>query len=239
MCSNKRYVFVHENANSEPKFCVRMSTTKRIIKKQLMMGVNHQSVLFAKFETYLMARSKENIDTSKWVDDYADLLYSFALARVDDADLAKDFVQDTFIAGLKALEKFEGKSSVKTWLFSILKRKIIDHYRQQVARKTKPLSSFFREKGRVGHWVPEAAPKGNFADFEEDIENRELQEAITNCIALLPAKWKGVVIDKLVEEKDTEEVCKENDVSASNLWVIVHRAKLQLRECLEKKWVNT
>jgi len=186
-----------------------------------------------------MSVSTKNIDTSKWVDDYADAMYNFALARVDDPDLAKDLVQETFISGLKALENFEEKSSVKTWLFSILKRKIIDYYRQQEARKTKPLSSYFAEKGRVGHWIPEAAPKGNYADFEEDIENRELQEAITDCVGQLPGKWKGIVIDKLIEEKGTDEVCNEYDITPSNLWVIMHRAKLQLRECLEKKWLNT
>ena len=180
----------------------------------------------------------QNIDTSKWLDDYGDLMYSYAYTRVNDADLAKDLVQETLIGGLKGLDNFEGKSSVKTWLFSILKRKIIDFYRQKETRKTKPLSAFFREKGRVGHWVPEAAPKGKFADFEEDIENKELQDAINNCIGLLPEKWQGVVRDKLVEENDTEEVCKEYEISSSNLWVIIHRAKVQLRDCLEKKWFN-
>lgn len=185
-----------------------------------------------------MSITIQNIDTSTWLDDYGDLMYSYAYARVNDADLAKDLVQETLIGGLKGLENFEGKSSIKTWLFSILKRKIIDFYRQKETRKTKPLSAFFREKGRVGHWVPEAAPKGNFADFEEDIENQELQAAINNCIGLLPEKWQGVVRDKLVEENDTEEVCKEYEISSSNLWVIVHRAKVQLRDCLEKKWFN-
>jgi RNA polymerase sigma factor (sigma-70 family) len=177
-----------------------------------------------------------SINTSEWVDQYADVLYAFAVARVDDTELAKDFVQETFLSGIKAAANFEGKSSVKTWLISILKRKIIDYYRQKEARKTTPLSHFFREKGRVGHWVPEVAPKGNYSEMEEALDNRELQDAITNCIGLLPGKWKGIVLDKLVEEKESDEVCKEHDITPSNLWVIVHRSKLQLRECLEKKW---
>jgi RNA polymerase sigma-70 factor (ECF subfamily) len=74
--------------------------------------------------------------------------------------------------------------------------------------------------------------------MEEKLDNQELQEAISSCIGLLPGKWKGIVIDKLVEEKDSDEVCKEHEVTPSNLWVIVHRAKLQLRGCLEKKWLN-
>ncbi len=186
-----------------------------------------------------MQEQKVQYDVAGWVDQYADQLYNYALARVDDADLAKDFVQETFLAGVKSIETFEGKSAVKTWLISILKRKIIDYYRQKDARKTTPISHFFREKGRVGHWVPEAAPQGNYSEMEEAIDNQELQEAIAKCIALLPGKWKGVVLDKLVEEKESEEVCKEHEITPSNLWVIVHRAKLQLRECLERKWFNS
>lgn len=185
-----------------------------------------------------MAEIRNNIDVNEWVDHYADSLYGFALARVDDSDLAKDFVQETFLAGIRSAENFEGKSSVKTWLISILKRKIIDYYRQKEVRKTTPLSHFFREKGRVGHWIPEAAPKGNYSEIEKEIENRELQDAISTCIGLLPGKWKGIVLDKLVDEKESDEVCKEHDITPSNLWVIVHRAKLQLRECLEKKWLE-
>lgn len=185
-----------------------------------------------------MPQTTNHINISEWVDQYADALYAFAVSRVDDSDLAKDFVQETFLAGIKSSENFEGKSSVKTWLISILKRKIIDYYRQKEARKTTPLSHFFREKGRVGHWVPESAPQGNYSEMEEEIDNRELQDAIVGCVELLPGKWKGIVIDKLIEEKESEEVCKEHDITPSNLWVIVHRAKLQLRECLEKKWLN-
>lgn len=178
------------------------------------------------------------IDISNWVDQYADTLYAYAVSRVDDTDQAKDFVQETFLAGIKSYETFEGKSSVKTWLIAILKRKIIDYYRQKEARKTTPLSHFFREKGRVGHWAPESAPQGNYNEIENDFDNKELQEALNSCLSLLPGKWKGIVMDKLVEDKDSDEVCKEHDITSSNLWVIVHRAKLQLRECLEKKWMN-
>lgn len=185
-----------------------------------------------------MSEASVNINISEWVDLYADALYSYALARVDDPEQAKDFVQETFLAGIKASGNFEGKSSVKTWLISILKRKIIDYYRQKEARKTTPLSHFFSESGKKGHWTSDAAPRGNYSEMEESLDNRELQEAITLCISLLPGKWKGIIIDRLIEEKESDEVCKEHEVSPSNLWVIVHRAKLQLRECLEKKWFN-
>ncbi len=177
-----------------------------------------------------------NIDTSKWVDDYADILFNFANVRVSDHDLAKDLVQDTFVSALKGIDKFQGKSTVKTWLFSILKRKIIDHWRKQESRKTKPISFFGSEGMKKGGFLDAYSPKGRLSEVEANLENDELRAAIAQCIGALPPKWKGIVIDKMVEEKESEEVCNDHDITASNLWVIVHRAKVQLRDCLEKKW---
>ena len=181
----------------------------------------------------------KHIDTDLWVDEYSDMLYNYAQARVSDHDLSLDLVQDTFISALKALENFEGKSTIKTWLFSILKRKIIDHWRKQDSRKTRPMSSYFAEGSMGPHFLEPSSPKGLIPEFEEKINNEELGGVIQECIDDLPGKQKGIILDKLVQEKDSEEVCKDYDISASNLWVIVHRAKLQLRECLESKWVNS
>jgi len=183
-----------------------------------------------------MAERTVDIDTNKWVDEYSDALYNYAVVRVNDHDQALDLVQDTFVSALKSLENFQGKSSVKTWLYSILKRKIIDHWRKQDSRKTQAASKYFKEDGMTGHWADGFGPKGKFSEIEKDIENQELGAAIQKCIENLPEKWKGIVIDKLVEEEETDLVCKEHDISSSNLWVIIHRAKVQLRDCLEKKW---
>jgi len=176
------------------------------------------------------------IDTTKWVDDYADILFNYANVRVSDADLAKDLVQDTFVSALKGISKFQGKSTVKTWLFSILKRKIIDHWRKQESRKTKPMSFFSSDGMMKGGFLEAYQPKGKLSEIEVKIENNELRQAIANCIGALPIKWKAIVIDKMVEDKESEEVCNEHEITPSNLWVIMHRAKLQLRDCLEKKW---
>jgi len=185
-----------------------------------------------------MTEIKTTVNPEKWVDEYADALFRYAMQRVEDTEQAKDLVQETFLSAYKSLANFEGKSTIKTWLFAILKRKIIDFYRQQETHKTIPLSTYFREKGRVGHWQPENQPKGKFAAFEEQLENTELYIAINKCIDLLPGKWKGIIIDKLVDQKETEIVCNEHEISASNFWVIIHRAKVQLRDCLERKWFN-
>ncbi len=177
-----------------------------------------------------------NIDTSEWVDEYADMLYNFAAVRVSDSDLAKDLVQDTFVSALKGIDNFQGKSTVKTWLFSILKRKIIDHWRKQESRKTKPMSFFATEGAKKGKFLETYSPQGRLSEVEEQLENSELRDAITQCIGALPPKWRGIVVDKMVDEKESEEVCNNHEITPSNLWVIMHRAKVQLRDCLEKKW---
>ena len=87
--------------------------------------------------------------------------------------------------------------------------------------------------------IIERQNKGSISEIEVNFENKELRTAIMGCIQELPEKWKGIIIDKLVEEKKSEEVCKEHDITASNLWVIVHRAKVQLRDCLSLKWFNS
>lgn len=186
-----------------------------------------------------MPNVEQAIDTSGWVDDYSDMLYNFALTRVNDHELAKDLVQDTFVSALKGIDKFQGKSTVKTWLFSILKRKVIDHWRKQESRKTKPMSSLGTDSETGEQKVIERQNKGAVSEIEVDYENKELRSAIMGCIQDLPEKWKGIVIDKLVEERKSEEVCKEHDITPSNLWVIIHRAKIQLKSCLQQKWFDS
>jgi RNA polymerase sigma-70 factor (ECF subfamily) len=186
-----------------------------------------------------MSKVEQKIDASLWVDEYSEMLYNFAYTRVSDHNLSLDLVQDTFVSALKGLDNFQGKSTIKTWLFSILKRKIIDHWRKQESRKTKPMSALGSDSLEGEERILERQNHGSVSDIEVNYDNMELREAIMGCIQDLPEKWKGIIIDKLVEEKKTEEVCKEHDVTASNLWVIVHRAKVQLRDCLNKKWFNS
>jgi len=185
-----------------------------------------------------MAEQKEKINTDEWVDLYADYLFNYCIVRINDHELAKDLVQDTFIAGIQGLDKFEGKSAVKTWLVSILKRKIIDFWRQKESRKTDNFSYFASKNGDNYHWDERRKPKGLLADIDVEIHNEELGHVLQDCISVLPSKWRQIFIDKMIDEKDSEEVCKVHDVSPSNFWVIMHRAKLQMRECLEKRWFN-
>ena len=184
----------------------------------------------------------------KWVDLYGDFLFNYAITRVNKEDVAYDLVQDTFLAALKAQKSFEGRSSEKTWFIAILKRKIIDHYRKASRSKEHNLldKNFnegkeempFQSDGDMqGSWKEERTPKDWGITPDAALENEELKKVLTLCIEKLPEKWNAVFALRVMEEIDTDEVCKELGITASNLWVILHRAKLQLRECVEKNWI--
>ena len=99
--------------------------------------------------------SNEKIDRAELVDEHSDYLLSFAMSKLRDIDLAKDLVQDTFVSALSKLDSFEQRSTVRTWLTSILNRKIIDHWRKAETRYTDPISSFFDQEQKNRHWVEE------------------------------------------------------------------------------------
>lgn len=185
-------------------------------------------------------KPKHTLDPNKWVDLHSDYLYNYTITRVSDHEIAKDLVQETFLSSLKAMKNFKGEASERTWLISILKRKIIDHYRRKNSKKGKAevRMSFYEEGENKGRWIEERAPSiwGNIG--EKDIENEELKKAIEDCIKNLPEKHKMVFLLKTVQNYETEEICNELDITSSNLWVIIHRARVQLRSCLEENWFN-
>jgi DNA-directed RNA polymerase specialized sigma subunit, sigma24 homolog len=108
-----------------------------------------------------MTTKKKTLDTDKWIDNYADYLFNYTITRVNNADIAKDLVQDTFFAGLKSAKNFKGEASERTWLVSILKRKIIDYYRKINSKKGKAevRMSFFETGDREGDWIAEKVPQ--------------------------------------------------------------------------------
>ena len=169
--------------------------------------------------------------------DHGDYLLSFAMSKLNDIDLAKDLVQDTFVSAIAKLNSFEHRSKVRTWLTSILNRKIIDHWRKAETRYVDPASQFFsREDKNKGHWLENVGGDAPLESILEQITQAENIDELHQCINKLPEKWKGIISSKYLEEVESETICKEYDITPSNLWVIIHRAKLVLRDCLKSKW---
>ncbi len=190
--------------------------------------------------------NQNSLDPSKWVELYSDYLYRFAYYRVNNDELAQDLVQDCFLAALKAVETYKGQASEKTWLVSILKNKIIDHYKKASTRNESPLQlntynapsyDYFFDKEAKGHWKGDTKPK-DWAATENNFDTKEFYNTLEKCLAQLPEKWKGVFTMSLLDDAEAKSVCKEFDISSSNFWVIIHRAKLQMRACLEKNWLK-
>lgn len=185
-----------------------------------------------------MNKSKNTLFPENWVDNYADYLYNYAITRVSNGNIAKDLVQETFFAGLKSAKNFEGKSTERTWLTSILKRKVIDYYRKINSKKGQAeVSMSFYDSGKnEGNWIEERVPQSWNSSVEKDIENEELKLQLDKCIDKLPKKYAIVFRMKTIQGFETEDICKELDITPSNLWVMIHRARTQLRECMEVNW---
>lgn len=182
--------------------------------------------------------NKLNPDT--WVNLYADYLFNYTIKRVDDHEIAKDIIQETFYSALKSAPNFKGLASERTWLISILKRKIIDYYRKvnSIKGKSEIRVNFHQSGEKEGDWLEERVPAKWDSSSDYKLEQEELSQTINNCINKLPEKYAMVFKMKTIQQMDTEDICKELDITASNLWVIIHRARTQLRDCMEINWFN-
>jgi RNA polymerase sigma-70 factor (ECF subfamily) len=183
------------------------------------------------------------LNPNQWVATYADYLYAFAITRINDEEQAKDLVQETFLAALEKIDNFEGKASERTWLTAIIKNKIVDVYRKSASGlKTTSIKEAEQEQDdffdpKDGHWIKENGPKEFGIEDKDDIINKEFEQVLQKCMQKLPVLWKAVFTMKHIEDEPTDIICTELKVSASNFWVIIHRAKLNLRACLQKNWI--
>jgi RNA polymerase sigma-70 factor (TIGR02943 family) len=181
-------------------------------------------------------------DPARWVDEHGDYLFRFALSRLRRREAAEDLVQETFLAALRARERFAGASSERTWLVGILKRKIVDHLRRtgreqpagDLAAVDRWADGLFDERG---HWRKK--PGKWPADPSAALEKTEFWSIFSRCLGKLPERLANAFVLREVEELDSHEVCKVLGVSANNLWVMLHRARLGLWRCLEINWFGT
>jgi len=175
-----------------------------------------------------------------WVDQYADYLFNYVVSRVSDAELAKDLVQETFFAGLKSAKNYKGTAAERTWLIAILKRKVIDHYRKINSKKGKAevRMNYSSQNDTDGDWLEEQVADPLSILENDEIENEELGLAIQECISKLPKKQSLVFTMKTIQGMSTEDICKELGINPSNLWVMIHRARTALMDCLNQNWFS-
>ena len=186
----------------------------------------------------------EILKPGDWVKTYADYLYSLALIKVSNKETAEDLVQETFLSALKAKNTFKNGSSEKTWLTAILKNKIIDHYRKKDILKDVSTYISDTDKGfdehffneHDGHWMMQSAPLAWKESADAKVNRNEFNKIIQYCIQKMPNKLVPVFVAKFLDDAEADIICKEFNITSSNYWVIIHRAKVLIRSCLEKNW---
>lgn len=181
------------------------------------------------------------VNPELWVDEHGDCLYRYALLRVRKPEVAQDLVQETLLAALRGHEKFGGRSSERTWLCSILKNKIVDYFRK-LGRETsftdmESLSDEFSEKFVAdGWWIHTNGPKEWKPEAAEVMHRAEFWQTMHNCLGKLPQRIADVFMLREMDGVTSKEICEMLSITDSNLWVMLHRARMALRECLEMNW---
>jgi RNA polymerase sigma-70 factor (ECF subfamily) len=193
--------------------------------------------VFVKSSDLIPASSPE-----QWLDEHGDYLYRYALLRTQNEAAAEDLVQDTLIAALSSRSGYAGQSSERTWLTGILKHKIVDHFRRDWRERTledDPPNDSSEEPGmdeffaKDGHWAIRPADWGNPV---RSLEQTQFFEVLQKCVERLSPKLRHLFVLKELHDMSNEEICKELEVTATNVWVMLYRARMNLRQCLEVRW---
>lgn len=177
------------------------------------------------------------------MDLYGDTLYRMALSMVRDPAIAEELVQETFLGALRSRGNFQRRSSERTWLIAILKHKVIDYFRSKYKQQplefkdeisTVKTDTYFDSRGE---WA--VKPGKWHADPTKLYEQKEFFEVLSRCLSKLSPRMAKAFMLREIDGLDTEELCKVLDISATNSWVMLHRARVSLRGCLEKNWFSS
>lgn len=176
--------------------------------------------------------------------DHRPVLLRYARLHLRDAAAAEDAVQETLVAALQSVGSFSGESSLQTWLIAILRRKLIDHLRRgrrEIAAADAGLEAADSDESglvnrlfeRDGHW---SMPPAAWSNPDAALEQAEFYTAFDECVRGLPERTAQAFVLREIGGLEAAEICKELAISTSNYWVLMHRARLRLRECLQKRW---
>lgn len=177
----------------------------------------------------------------EWVDKYGDYLYSFAFFRLQDDILAQDLVQETLVAALKAKDNFKGTASEKTWMTGIMKHKIIDAIRKkyrEIAVEDKVADFRARENTSEEKGMLKAGPADWASNPEQLLNQKDFLAVVTVCLKELPDRPRKALSMRELDGETTSAICKVLNISSTNAWVILHRARVLMRKCIEAKWME-
>lgn len=187
-------------------------------------------------------RGAAALNPEVWVDQHGDVLFRYAMARVGVRDVAEDLVQEAFLSAWQARADFAGASSERTWLVGILKHRIGDHFRRAFRERAAQSEShaddpaveaFFSRWGKWRKHPPKwADPPGAFSEAE-------FWGTLEQCVGKLPSQQAAAYALREIDGLSSEDICKILEVTPTNLWTLLHRARLRLRECLSRNWFGS
>jgi RNA polymerase sigma-70 factor (ECF subfamily) len=175
-----------------------------------------------------------------WLNEHGDYLYRFALARLRDPHLAEDAVQEALLAAIQS-RSYEGRSAARTWLTGILKHKIVDIVRKQ--SREQPIEDFSQHPADGGASDDYFNESGHWSDKPElwvspdsELEQKQFLAVLQTCMDRLPKRLASLFLMRDIFEDENEVICKELGISPTNAWVMLYRARMGLRKCLELHW---
>lgn len=182
---------------------------------------------------------EEQVDANEIAALHHDML-RFARLQLRDAQAAEDAVQEAIAAALASRERYAGRATLKTWVFSILRNKIIDVIRDRARHPTQSYDdeidiSIDAQFNHRGHWRKEERPSG-WVKPEQHLEDEQFWRVFEACMNYLPENTARVFMMREMLDLETQEICAELAISESNCWVILHRARSRLRLCLTENW---
>jgi RNA polymerase sigma-70 factor (ECF subfamily) len=189
--------------------------------------------------------AQDRSDPADWVDLYGDYLFNYAIGRLRDAAKAQDLVQEVFLAALKGRQRFAGRSAERTWLTGIMRHKIYDHYRKASRERSFTDLEFYSDEEserfipdglHEGGWNRDLGPLEWSTDPGSTLDSAAFWQAFRECAGKLPEKTATVFTLREVDQVSGREICEMLNISESNLWVMLHRARMALRGCLETHW---
>ena len=189
--------------------------------------------------------NRELTSPEQWLELHGDYLFRFAMIKLRDEHLAEDAVQETLLAALQGQKNFAGESAERTWLVGILKHKIVDLIRKKVREPTllnvdesmqfehdEATEAMFDE---TGHWI---TPSQAWGDPDKVLDQKRFWEILTECLKRLPPQLALLYSLREISGMTTEDICKDLNISSTNSWVMLHRARLGLKQCFELRWLG-
>jgi len=181
------------------------------------------------------------------IESHRPYLVRYALAQLRDGELAEEAVQEALVAALESIDGFDKRSTLRTWLTSILRFKVIDLQRRLVADRARTqydeatvgaeheawLDEMFDD---TGHW---RSPPQAWNDPEAALEQSRFWEVFERCLGRLSSTGGRVFFKREVLGEETDVICRDEGITQSNCWVMLHRARIALRMCLEQSWFGT